>query len=102
MIYAPRISREITTVLGRQCSRLLLSDAPRPQPACLAVGFKCGFPEHLRQIAGGEATERVHLPQPVLRGHVSLKEHSIIYSCGLDVRYAIVITDYRGLARNRR
>ena len=51
----------------------------------------------LRQLAVGVATEGVHLPQPVLRGHVSLSHEQIILTGSLDVGHAVgVAADEHG------
>ena len=50
-----------------------------------------------RQVAGSKSSRHVHLPQPVLRGDVSLGEEQVAEIGGRDVGHAqrIVSNDHR-------
>ena len=51
------------------------------------------------QIIQRDGTRDVDLPKPVLRGHITLREHRVFQAAGADVRHALRITQYidRGL-----
>ena len=73
-IHAARIGGERSAVGRRQRDVSLLGDSPEPEPPRLAVAFEQRRAEDLRQVAGGESAQPVHLKQPVLGGDVSLRE----------------------------
>ena len=58
--------------------------------------------QDLGQRAAGEAAQRVHLPQPVLRRHVALDEKGILQAGGADVRFAVCIEIHSGAGGQRR
>ncbi len=48
--------------------------------------------ENLRQFPIGVAAESIHLPQPVLSGHIALRHKKIVLGSRLNVGHAVSIT----------
>ena len=59
-------------------------------------------PQNLRKIACSETAQHIQLPQPILRGHVPLRNHKIVHVRGHDVRYAVHIPPNRHRLRQTR
>ena len=54
-----------------------LGDLPQSQDALLAVNLDVLRTQHRGQFPGSETARHVHLPQPVLRGDVALREEQV-------------------------
>ena len=59
----------------------------------LAVVLEKVVAKNLGNFAGGEAPHHVHLPQAVLRGHISLGKKKIVEIRGLNGGHAVSVTN---------
>ena len=96
LVDAARVRGEGRPVCRRQCDIGLLCDAPHSQFARLPVAFQQARAQDLGERATGVAAECVHLPEPVLRRHVTLDEKGILRAGGADMRLAMCIEVHSG------
>ena len=97
------IGFEVSAILrGGNLKRLLRGHSQAKNPL-LAVVLEKGIAKKFGHFAGGEAPHHVHLPQTILRGHISLRKKEVVEICGLDCGYAMTVandSDPGGEARN--
>ena len=70
--------------------------AAKTQLARFAIEFERAWPDDFRQVAPREAPQTIHLPKPVLRGDVPLRDEGVFLAGCVDVRHAESIERYRG------
>ena len=56
--------------------------------AVLDIEIERPLPENFRKLALGQPAAQIHLPEPVLRGHVTLRQNRVFERPGADVRHA--------------
>ena len=65
-------------LICRKSGQRTVGGSANLQGALGTVVFKQRLTKDLRQIAGGVSAQCIHLPQPVLSGHISLRRHQIV------------------------
>lgn len=78
-VYPSRVRSEVSSVLRRQGSRVLFGQSPDAELARFAIHLERGSTDYLGQLSCCCAAHDVHLPQPVLRGDVTLHEKRVFY-----------------------
>ena len=73
-IYSASVSVKISPVARGDNLLRRFGCEPQPQNPLLAVHLHRVFADHFRKFSGSGAPHHVHLPQPVLRGDVSLRK----------------------------
>ncbi len=76
-VHARGVSLELRLLRSRHDGHRSLGHLPQSQDALLAVKLDVLRTQHRRQFARSETAGHVHLPQPVLRGNVSLREQQV-------------------------
>ena len=85
---AVRVSLEDAPRLWIRGGIVLVSGTAEAHCAKVRVGAQRGRPEELRQPARADPPPELHLPEPVLRRHVSLRKVEVVHGGGRDVRHA--------------
>ena len=99
---ATRIGGEHGAIRGRHAPFGRLRDARQTQAARFFIELDRLLAGDLRQFAGCQPAQCVHLPHPVLRGRVALQENRVLPRSGIDVRHPQCIARDGRLGGNRR
>ena len=100
-IHTAGVGGESGAVGGRQGGVGIFGDPPQAHAARFAVGLQQIRAENLGQVPGGEAAQRIHLPEAVLRRDVALDEKRVVQAGGADVRLSQRIERYGGCRCHR-
>jgi hypothetical protein len=65
---------------------MFFRNAAHAKPARLPIAFNGLRAHDFSELAGGQSPQSIHLPHPVLGGHVTLKEDRILLRRRRDVR----------------
>jgi hypothetical protein len=84
-IHAARIGGEGGAVGSRHGVNGIFGEMPHPQRSRFLIRFEPGRTHDFGQLSAGKAPQAIHLPQPVLRGRVALREKSVLERFGVDV-----------------
>jgi hypothetical protein len=101
-IHSASVSVKISPVARGDTLLRRFSREPQPQNPLLAIHFHGGFANHFRKFSGSGAPHHVHLPQPVLRGHVPLGKKQILERGRLNRRHPVLIAHDSHFGRNPR
>ena len=102
VVHAARVGRQRGAVLRPQRAIRRLRNAPHAQPARIAVEFQSPRTRDFREVPAGQAPQRIHLEEPVLRRRVALREKGVILARRGDVRHSQRIARDGHTLRNRR
>ena len=101
-IHAASVSLKITPVASGDALLRRFGRDPQPQNPLLAVHLHRVFADHFRKFSGSGAPQDVHLPQPILRGHVALGKKQVFERTRLNRRNPVLIAHYPHFGRNPR
>ena len=82
--------------------RAALGNLPQPKQPLLPVMLDKCCPQHLGQLARSIAARDVHLPQPVLRCDVALREQKVLHVLRANVRHALGVAQHFNRSGNAR
>jgi len=85
IIDAARIFHEEGALIPGQILQVLFGNLTDAHAARAFVGGESDAPKNLGELAGGKATDDIHLPQSVLGRHISLQENGILPRGGFDM-----------------
>src|SRR5271168_5307609 len=90
-IYSTRVLlKAMSVAVGKAVVNPLSHIAELVDPLNLVVLDRFGA-EHFRQSAGRIAPQYVHLPEPILRSDIALRQQQIVLAGSLDMRNSVTI-----------
>ena len=78
VVHPPRVSLQHSANFRRSIRRRALRRLPHPQSPIFPVVRQPHLTKNLAQIPTRRPPQQIHLPQPVLRHHITLRRHHIL------------------------
>ncbi len=94
-VHPCRVGLQLRPLIPRQLRHGPVRRRPHLQNPLPAVMLHHGRSQNFRQLARAMSSQRIHLPQPVARGHIPLRKQGIVQTARRNRRHTLRIARHR-------